>query len=470
MVFLDGTVVNIALPTIGRDFDAPLSGLQWIVNGYLLTLAALILLGGSLGDRYGRRRVFVIGVAWFAAASLLCGIAPTLSLLIAARVLQGIGGALLTPGSLAIIEASFFEDDRGEAIGAWSGLGGIATAIGPFLGGWLIQAVSWRLIFLLNLPIALAVILISLRHVPETRDADAPDEIDLPGAALAALGLFGITYALIEGPSQGATSLVVLGAGLLGVVALVVFVVVELRSSHPMLPLDIFRSHQFTGANLTTFAVYGALSAMLFLLVLQLQQVLGYSPLEAGAATFPLTLLMLVLSPRAGRLATRIGPRLPMTLGPIVAGLGMLLMARIGVGSTYVRDILPAVVVFGLGLALTVSPLTATVMASADASRAGIASAVNNAVARVAGLIAVAVIPLAAGVTGDAYLDPAVFSAGYRTGAIYTAVLCMIGGLVAWLTIRNPPKPALQCDAGAYCAINSPPLRTAPFAESKTDA
>jgi EmrB/QacA subfamily drug resistance transporter len=470
MAFLDSTVVNIALPTIGRDFDAPLSGLQWVVNGYLLTLAALILVGGSLGDRFGRRRIFVIGVAWFAAASLLCGIAPTLSLLVAARVLQGIGGALLTPGSLAIIEASFYEDDRGEAIGAWSGLGGIATAIGPFLGGWLIQAVSWRLIFLLNLPLAIAVIAISLRHVPESRDPEAPAELDLPGAALAALGLFGITYALIEGPSLGATSPLVLGAALLGVLALVAFVVVERRSSHPMLPLDIFRSRQFTGANLTTFAVYAALSAMLFLLVLQLQQVLGYSPLAAGAATFPLTLLMLVLSPRAGRLATRIGPRLPMTLGPIVAGLGMLLMARIGAGSSYLRDILPAVVVFGLGLALTVSPLTATVMAAADANRAGIASAVNNAVARVAGLIAVAVIPLLAGVTGDAYLDPAAFSAGFRTGAIYTAILCMLGGLVAWLTIRNPPKPTLECDAGAYCAIGSPPLRVAPFSGSKTDA
>jgi EmrB/QacA subfamily drug resistance transporter len=461
MAFLDSTVVNVALPTIGRDFNAPLSGLQWIVNGYLLTLAALILLGGSLGDRFGRRRLFLIGVVWFAAASLVCGVAPTLSLLIAARVLQGVGGALLTPGSLAIIEASFVSDDRGEAIGAWSGLGGIATALGPFVGGWLIQAVSWRLIFLLNLPFALAVLLISVRHVPESRDVNADPRVDVAGALLATLGLFGVTFALIQGPAQGPTSPVVVAAGLLGLVAVAAFVVLERRSSHPMLPLDIFRSRQFTGANLTTLAVYAALSAVTFLLILQLQQVLGYSPLQAGAATFPLTLLMLVLSPRAGRLAARIGPRLPMTLGPIVAGLGMLLMARIGVDSSYVRDILPAVIVFGLGLSLTVSPLTATVMAAADERHAGIASAINNAVARVAGLIAVAIIPLTAGVTGDAYRDPALFTVGFRIGVVQTALLTIIGGVIAWLTIRNPsPPPSSQRDHSAYCPIDAPPLRT----------
>jgi EmrB/QacA subfamily drug resistance transporter len=470
MAFLDGTVVNVALPTIGKDFGASVDGLQWIVNGYLLTLAALILLGGALGDRYGRRRVFLIGAVWFAAASLLCGLAPSLQLLVLARVLQGVGGALLAPGSLAIIESSFQPDDRSQAIGAWSGLGGAATAIGPLLGGWLIQAVSWRLIFLINLPFAVAVVAIALVHVPESRDASAPPHLDLAGALLAAVGLTGVTYALIEAPNLGLASPLILAAASVGVLALVAFVIVELRSPNPMLPLDIFRSRQFTGANVTTFAVYAALSATFFLLILQLQQVLGYSPLAAGTATFPVTLLMLVLSPRAGRLASRIGPRLPMTVGPLVAALGMVLLARIGPGSSYVVDILPALVVFGLGLSLTVAPLTATVMAAAEARHAGIASAVNNAVARVAGLIAVAVVPLVAGVTGAAYLDPALFSTGFHAGMLFSAAVTAVGGLVAWLSIRDPLTPEPTPDEGAHCPIHAPPLRRRAVAASVTDA
>jgi EmrB/QacA subfamily drug resistance transporter len=462
MAFLDGTVVNVALPTIGRDFDAGIDGLQWVVNGYLLTLAALILLGGALGDRYGRRRVFLVGVAWFALASLLCGLAPSLPLLILARVLQGIGGALLTPGSLAIIEASFTPDDRGQAIGAWSGLGGIATVIGPFLGGYLIQAASWRFIFLLNLPFAVAVVWIALRHVPESRDANAPARLDIPGAVLAALGLAGATYALIEAPGQGLLAPAILGSALLGALALVAFVLVELRSPHPMLQLTIFRSRQFSGANLTTLAVYGALGGVMFVLILQLQQGLGYSPLEAGAATFPVTLLMLALSSRAGRLANRIGPRLPMTLGPLGAALGMLLMARIGPGAAYLTDVLPALVVFGLGLSLTVSPLTATVMAAVDENHAGIASAVNNAVARVAGLIAVAVLPLLVGLTGDAYRDPTALNAAFRLAMVECAALAALGGAIAWLTIRDPLAPGQPADDSAHCALHAPPLRKTP--------
>ncbi|HEV8373373.1 MAG TPA: DHA2 family efflux MFS transporter permease subunit, partial [Actinomycetota bacterium] len=296
IAFLDTTVVNIALPTIGEDLDAGISGLQWVVNAYTLTLAGLLLLGGSLGDHYGRRRVFVIGVVWFAAASLLCGLAPTTEALIAARALQGIGGALLTPGSLAIIEASFRPQDRGPAIGAWTGFGGVTAAVGPFVGGWLVEAVSWRLIFLINLPLAAVVVWVAVRHVPESRDPGAAAELDYTGAALAAIGLAGVVYALTDGPNLGWTSTQILAAGAAGVAALVAFVLWERRSRHPMLPLDIFASRQFTAANLVTFVVYGALGGSLFLMPIQLQLVVGYSPLASGVALLPITVVLLLLS------------------------------------------------------------------------------------------------------------------------------------------------------------------------------
>jgi EmrB/QacA subfamily drug resistance transporter len=309
LAFLDATVVNLALPAISEDLGADVAGLQWVLNGYLLTLASLILLGGSLGDRFGRRRVFVVGTAWFAVASLLCGLAPSVEVLVAARLLQGVGGALLTPGSLAIIQASFVPDDRGRAIGAWSALGGVATAIGPFVGGWLIEAASWRWVFLPNLPLALVAIAITVRHVPESSDPDASRPIDVPGAVLGTVSLAALTYGLVERTWA---------AGLAGVALAAAFVQVERRRPDPMLPPDIFADRQFTGANLATFAVYAALSGAMFLLGVQLQTTVGWSPLEAGAALFPVTALMLVLSPRAGALSTRIGPRLPMTLGPVV--------------------------------------------------------------------------------------------------------------------------------------------------------
>ncbi|HSJ74510.1 MAG TPA: DHA2 family efflux MFS transporter permease subunit, partial [Miltoncostaeaceae bacterium] len=422
MAFLDATVVNIALPSIGEDLDATLAGLQWTVNAYALTLAGLILIGGSLGDHLGRRRVFVWGVAWFAVASLLCAIAPTIETLIAARAIQGVGAALLTPGSLAILEAVFRPDDRGAAIGAWSGLAGVSTALGPFLGGWLVEAVSWRLIFLINLPLA-AVVAWAARSIPETSNpAVRGQRLDLAGAALTALGLAGVTYALTEGDAAGWTDPTVVTLGLLGALALAGFVAVEARGGHPMIPLEIFRIRLFSAANAMTFIVYAALAAALFLLPIQLQVVAGYSPIEAGSALIPMTIVMLLLSSWAGRLAQRIGPRLPMGLGPIVAGGGLALLARVGPDASYVADVLPAVLVFGLGLAVTVAPLNVTVLGAAGEERAGIASAINNAVARVAGLIAVAVIPLAAGISGDDYLVPAAFDEGFQNGVIVCAV------------------------------------------------
>ena len=335
MAMLDGTVVNVALPTIGDDLDADVGGLQWVVNGYTLSLASLILLGGALGDRFGRRRVFVIGVLWFAVASLLCGIAPDVSTLVAARVLQGVGGALLTPGSLALISASFDPDDRGAAIGAWSGLGGVAAAVGPLLGGWLVEAVSWRAVFLLNLPLAVLVVWVCARHVPESRDPHAPKHLDVLGVALTAGGLAVLTYGLIASSAWLAVG---------GLVVLLLFVVQERRSPDPLVPLGLFRDRVFSGANLVTFVVYGALGAVFFLLVVQLQVVAGYSPLAAGAATLPVTFLMLLFSSYAGAVATRIGPRTPMTVGPVVAAAGLLLMLRIGPDAAYLSDVAPGVV------------------------------------------------------------------------------------------------------------------------------
>ena len=431
-----------------------------MVNAYTLTLAGFLLLGGSLGDHYGRRRVFVIGVIWFAVASLLCGLAPTDETLIAARALQGIGGALLTPGSLAIIEASFRREDRGPAIGAWSGLGGVTAAIGPFVGGWLVQAATWRLIFLINLPLAAVVVWVSVRHVPESRDPGATGRLDWPGAALAAVGLAGVVYALTDGPAQGWTSPRILGAGLAGVAALVVFLLREWRTPSPMLPLDIFASRQFSAANVVTFVLYGALASSLFLMPIQLQRVVGYSPLASGVALVPITVVMLLLSARAGRLAARIGPRLPMTVGPLLVAAGFALFTRIGPGAGYPVDILPASLVYGFGLVLTVAPLTATVLAAAPAEHAGVASAVNNDVARTAGLLAVAVLPVAAGISGADALEPARFADGFGKAMTIAAVLCAAGGLLSWLTIRNPEPeaeaPDAQRDHHLSCPLNAP--------------
>ena len=473
MAFLDGTVVNVALPDIGRDFDASTSSLQWILNGYLLTLASLILLGGSLGDRYGRRRVFSIGVGLFTGASALCAAAPSAEMLIAARLLQGIGGALLTPGSLALIEASFRPGDRARAIGAWSGLGGVAAAIGPLLGGYLIGAISWRAIFLINLPLGAFVIWAAARHVPESHDPGAGGRLDLTGSALTALGLAGTTYALIEAPEQG-VSAAVLVAGVGGLAALVAFLLHERRTADPMLPLEIFSSRQFSAANAVTFVVYAALSGVFFLLVAFLQISMGYTPIEAGSASLPVTGLMLAFSASSGALAQRIGPRLPLTVGPLVIAVGLVLMSMIEPGDSYVTGILPSVIVFGAGLTLVVAPVTATVLAAADANHSGIASGVNNAVARVAGLLAVAVLPVIAGLTGDSFYDPAAMTDGFQMGMLACAALSALGGVLAWLTIE-PGVLHAEAEPGGdtpdrlaedySCAVAGTPLRPGREAE-----
>ena len=461
LTMLDATVVNVALPTIGRDLSTTFSSLQWVVNGYTVTLAGFLLLGGALGDRYGRRRVFLTGVAWFATASLLCAIAPSATTLIAARALQGVGAALLAPGSLAILQASFAREDRAAAIGAWSGLGGVMAAIGPFVGGWLVQAASWRWIFLLNIPFALTVLMVASRHIPETRDDHAPPGLDVTGAVLTAAGLGGLIYALTEGAERGWTSPAVAGAGLAGLACLVAFVSVERRSRHPLVPLTIFKNRQFSAANLVTFAVYAALGGALFLLPIQLQTVVGFSPLGSGTALLPLTLIMLTGSARAGRLATRIGPRLPMTLGPIIAGGGLVLMAQIGPTSTYVTSVLPAVVVFAVGLALTVAPLTATVLGAVEDEHAGVASAVNSDVARAAGLIAIAVLPVLAGIRNGDFANAARFSGGFHTAMLVAGALLVAGGLLAYATIRRPlvGPPELEREAAPafHCALDAPP-------------
>ncbi|HEX2709041.1 MAG TPA: DHA2 family efflux MFS transporter permease subunit [Solirubrobacterales bacterium] len=467
MAFLDSTVVNVALPDIGKDFGASTSALQWILNGYLLTLASLILLGGSLGDRYGRRRVFVIGVGLFTFASLLCAVAPNVELLIGARLIQGVGGALLTPGSLALIEARYRPADRARAIGAWSGLGGVAAALGPLLGGYLIGAISWRAIFVINLPLGFFVAWAAGRHVPESRDASASGRIDIRGAVLAALGLAGTTYALIEAPAKGASAAILITA-IGGVLALVAFFVGERRSPNPMLPLEIFSSRQFSAANGVTFVVYAALGGFFFLLVSFLQISMGYTPIEAGAASLPVTGLMLALSARSGALAQRIGPRIPLTAGPLIIAVGLLLMLRIQPGDSYVTTILPAVLVFGLGLTLVVAPVTATVLAAADTRHSGVASGVNNAVARVAGLLAVAVLPLVAGLTGDSFYDPSKMTDGFHTAMLVCAALALAGGVLAWFTIDSAilhaePEPGGDTPerlASDYsCAIAGTPLR-----------
>jgi len=444
MAAIDSTVVGIALPTIGRQFGATLGALQWVVTGYALALSSLLILGGALGDQFGRRRIFLLGVIWFTIASAACALATGVTMLIATRILQGIGAALLTPGSLAIIQASFRREDRGRAIGLWSGLGGVANAAGPLLGGYLIAVASWRYIFLINVPIGVVVLLASMRHVPESSDPKASHHIDVLGASLVFLGLGGITYGLIEGPATGWSRPSVIITLCVGVLASAGFVVVEKLAHAPMLPLSVFRVRQFSVTNAVTFIVYGALGGTLFLLPIQLQVVDGYSPLESGLALLPLTLIMLLFSARSGQLASRIGPRLQMGVGPVIVGAGLALLVKTTTDSSYVTGVLPAVVVFGAGLAVTVAPLTFTALGSLPSEHAGLASAVNNTVARVGGLMAVAVLPGVVGITGQSYLHPEEFSAGFRSAVLLSGAACAFGGVLAGIWITNPDPASLE--------------------------
>jgi len=468
---LDATVVNVALPRIGDDLTAGLTSLQWILNAYTLTLAGLLLMGGALGDAYGRRRVFMLGVIWFALASAGCAVAPDAQVLIGMRALQGVGGALLTPGSLAILEASFVRQDRAAAVGAWSGLAGVATALGPILGGLLVGAApwGWRVAFLINVPLAAVVVAVTARHVPETRDQRPAGRLDIAGAMLAAGSLAGIVYGLTEGPQSrwNAPALLCLG---LGAMALAVFVVVESRAGHPMLPLELFRSRQFSAANAVTVVIYAALGGAFFLLPLQLQRGSGFTPVAAGSALLPITVLMLALSARMGRLASRLGPRLPMSIGPIVVGAGLALMVRIGERASYVADVLPAVLVLGLGLAITVAPLTATVLAAAPDRQAGVASAVNNDLARTAGLLAVALLPAAIGLSASDYQDAVALTGHFRIGVLAMAGLCALGGLLAAITIGNEQALGTPiADSCAHCSLSGPTVALAALGSGTGD-
>lgn len=432
MAFLDSTIVNVALPHIGDDFDASVTALQWVLTGYLLALASLILLGGALGDRFGRRRVFTAGVVWFAIASLLCGAAPNIEVLIAARVLQGVGGALLTPGSLAIIQASFRVRDRAPAVGAWSGFGGIAGAIGPFLGGWLVGGPGWRWAFLINVPVAIVVIACTRAAVPESRDEHSKHSLDFTGAGLGIVALAAMTWSLTEAGPNGWSDPTVIVGGIVAVTAAGAFVWRLFHTDDPLVPPALFENRNFTVLNLATFLLYAALGVVFFVVSYELQVATDWSPLSAGTALLPTTVIMLVGSARSGALAARIGPRLQLTVGPLIAALGLLLLTRIGPETSWLSDVLPGSILFGIGLVTFVAPLTATVMASTGPDHVSVGSGVNNAIARTASLTALAVIPGIAGLATasgaaevtDAFRMTLVIAAGIAAAA---SPLCFVG-------------------------------------------
>ena len=436
IALLDGTIVNVALPAIEEDLGGGLAGQQWVVNAYLLTLGSLILVGGSLGDLYGERRIFALGVAGFGVASILCALAPTIETLVAARAVQGATSALLTPASLALI-ATTFEDEkeRGAAIGTWTAWAGIAAVAGPVIGGQIVDVASWRWIFAVNVPLVL--VTLALIYVAVERDEHVERKgrrIDVVGALLTAFGLAGPVFALVEQPQRGWTSPVVLLGLVGGAILLVAFVAWERRVRDPMLPLELFESRNFSVTNIETLLVYAGLASLFFFLTIFLQSVAGYSALESGLAGVPVTIFLFFLSSRIGALSARFGPRLFMGVGPLVAAGGVLLLVRLDENVDYAHDLLPAMIVFGFGLAMTVAPLTATVMAEAGRGDSGIASGVNNAVARVAGLLGIAVVGVAVAGRSGAELD----LAGFRLGMAITAIVVGAGGLVGLLGIRNP--------------------------------
>lgn len=439
MAMLDNTVVNVALARIGVQFDARFTTLQWIANAYTLTLASLILLGGVLGDSFGRRKIFLIGAVWFTIASVLCAISPNELALIAARALQGIGAALLTPGSLSIISATFVATDRSRAVGIWAGLGTVANAAGPLLGGWL-AGINWRLVFLINVPLAVLVIWAAVRHIPETRDEASSHRVDLPGTAAAVVFLGGLTYGLTTAGQRGWTPPVILALAL-GSAAGLAFVLIEGRARHPLIRVELFADRVFTVTNVVTLFLYAALSVFFLLLVLQLQLVVGWTPLHSGSAVLPITVLMLVLAPRFGALSDRIGPRVLMSIGTGLAAAGFVLALRIGPGAGYLGDVLPAVCCLGLGLSCTVAPLTSAVLGAAPAAQAGAASGINNAIARSAGLLAVAVIPTLAGLSRTETGDPVGFGHGFRLAMTIGVGLLLVAAAVSWFGLRRPTRP-----------------------------
>jgi EmrB/QacA subfamily drug resistance transporter len=508
VVTIDGTVVSVALPAIEEDLGGGLAGQQWTSNAYLLTLGAFLLIGGSLGDIFGERRVFALGVLGFGVTSIFCAIAPTIELLVVARALQGVAGAVLTPAALAVIVATFTESERGRAVGAWTAWGGVGTVLGPLIGGQLVDTASWRWIFAINVPFVVITMLLILRVVPQGRERPAGARVDAVGGTLCALGLAGLTFGLIEQPLYSWGHPVVLLPLVLGVALFAAFLVYESRTPAPMLPLRLFRDHNFAVGNIQTFSMYAGLGVVFFLLVIYLQQVAGYEAIEAGAASIPVTLMMFALSMRFGALADRYGPRLFMGVGPLVAAAGMALMLRLDADIEYLTELLPALVVFGLGLSITVAPLTATVLAAADESNAGIASGVNNAIARVAGLVAVAAVgavvaaqfgsrldselgalrsrpDLAAAVesakreplarveprnappqlrarVAEATTDASV--SAFRVGMGISAALVALGGVLGLLFLRNPRRrvSSEECPGGQLAGVPREATRQSP--------
>jgi EmrB/QacA subfamily drug resistance transporter len=438
---IDGTIINVALPAIERDLGGGLPAQQWVSNAYLLTLASLILIGGSLGDIYGERAVFALGVAGFGVFSVLCAVAPTIEVLIAARALQGAAGALLTPSSLAIIVAAFGPRERGAAIGSWTAWGGIAAVVGPLAGGMIVDQVSWRWIFALNVPLVGATLALIFAAVPRTTRA-AGRRVDVVGALLCVVGLAGLVFALIEQPRYGWLSAAILVPLAAGVAALVGFVSYERRAAQPMLELELFTRRNFSVGNLETLTMYAGLSILFFFLVIFLQQVAGYSALRSGLTTLPVTIVMFVLSRRFGMLADRFGPRFFMGGGPLIAAVGVLLLLRTGRETSFLTDLLPGLLVFSLGLSLTVAPLTAAVLADADEADAGIASAVNNAVARMAGLVGISVIGVvvASTLTGDSFAANDESVRAFHMAVVVCAVLVAAGGAAGIVGITNPRR------------------------------